>query len=380
MARVLFTFAGGTGHFNPLVPIARAVREAGHVVAFACQSALVATVEHEGFTAFDTGGDTFGNHERMPLLELDAEREARAIPEGFIRRTARERAANLVPLCGRWAPDLLVCDEIDFGTMVVAERLGLPHAAVQVTGAGSLVRKDFLVDALDELRAAHGLPPDPAVVMPERHLVLSPFPPSFRDPASPLPTTAHSLRSSDPVAAQAPPSWLADLPDAPTVYFTLGTVFNLESGDLFSRVLGGLRELPVNLVVTVGRHIDPVEFGPQPDHVRIERYVPQSLLLPHVDLVVSHGGSGSVIGALAHGLPLVVIPMGADQPHNGDRCVDLGVGRVLDAVAATPDDVREAVSAVLAEPSYRLAAERVQAEIAGLPDAASAVPLLEGLL
>jgi UDP:flavonoid glycosyltransferase YjiC (YdhE family) len=379
-ARVLFTFVGGAGHFHPLVPIARAVADAGHTVAVACQSALVETVEGEGFTAFDTGGDTFGKHERRPLLEVDAEREARDLRDGFARRAARQRAAALLPECERWAPDLLVCDEVDFGTMIVAERLGLPHATVQVLAAGPLVHKEFLADALDEVRAEHGLPPDPGVAMPDRHLLLSPFPPSFRDPRSPLPATAHSLRPADPVSTQPPPPWLADLPDAPTVYFTLGTVFNLESGDLFSRVLDGLRELPVNVVVTVGRHIDPAEFGPQPDHVHIERYVPQSLLLPHCDLVVSHGGSGSVIGALAHGLPVVVVPMGADQPRNGDRCVDLGVGRVVDAVRGTPADVREAVSAVLADPAYRQAAERIRTEIAALPDANHAVPLLEALL
>lgn len=123
------------------------------------------------------------------------------------------------------------------------------------------------------------------------------------------------------------------------VYFTLGTVFHLESGDLFARVLAGLRELPVNLVVTVGRELDPNEFGPQPANVHLERYIPQSLLLPHCDLVVSHGGSGTLIGALSHGLPSVMLPMGADQPLNAARCEALGLGRSLDAVRATPEAV-----------------------------------------
>ena len=107
---------------------------------------------------------------------------------------------------------------------------------------------------------------------------------------------------------------LADLAGAPTVYFTLATIFNMESGDLITRVLAGPRELSINVVVTVGRHIDPAEFGPQPANVHIERYIPQSAVLPLSTVVVSHGGSGSVIGALAHGLPMVLIPMGADQP------------------------------------------------------------------
>jgi MGT family glycosyltransferase len=129
----------------------------------------------------------------------------------------------------------------------------------------------------------------------------------------------------------------------------------------------------------VGRHLDPAEFGPQPANVHIERYIPQALILPHCDAVVSHGGSGSVIGALAHGLPMVLIPMGADQPVNAARCAELGVGRVLDAMTATPQDVRDAVSTVLVDPTYRQAAERMRDEIAALPGPAHAVKLLEQL-
>jgi MGT family glycosyltransferase len=214
-----------------------------------------------------------------------------------------------------------------------------------------------------------------------RYLVLSPFPPSYRDPAFPLPATAHSIRPLTlgiaPEAAV--PSWKISLKDAPTVYFTLGTIFNLESGDLFERVLVGLRELPINVIATVGREIDPAEFGPQPENIQIERYIPQSLLLPHCAAVISHGGSGSVIGALAHGLPMVLLPMGADQPYNAARCAALGAARHLDAVEATPETIRMAVTAILTEPGYRQAAERLQAEIAALPEPPHAVKLLEQL-
>ncbi len=166
----------------------------------------------------------------------------------------------------------------------------------------------------------------------------------------------------------------------PIVYFTLGTVFNLESGDLFARVLTGLRELPINVIVTVGSEIDPRELGPMPGNVHAERYIPQSVVLPHCSAVVSHGGSGSVLGALAHGRPMVLLPMGADQPLNAARCEALGVGRVLDALRATPETVGEAVSAVLSDPTYRASAERVKEEIAALPDWEHAVTLLERLV
>lgn len=394
MMRVLFTFVGGNGHFRPLVPVARAAEAAGHSVAFVSGQSMVSTVAAAGFAVFGIGPQGDHTHPRLPLLPVSIEREDRVLREYFARDAAGIRAAGILSVCAEWQPHLIVRDEVDFGSAVAAERLELLHATVLVIAAGSFVRPEVVGQQLDELRADHGLPPDPDLTALSRYLVLSPFPPSYRDPAFPLPATAHAFRlpladlASDDMLAQRSdvPPWLADLSaDAanpggrPAVYFTLGTVFNTESGDLFERVLAGLRDLPVNLIVTVGHEIDPVVFGRQPPNVRVERYVPQSLLLPHCDLMVSHAGSGSVLGALAHGLPLMLLPMGADQPLNAARCADLGVARVLDAVAATPDAVHDAVSAVLADPAYRRAAERLRDEIAALPPPSHAVALLERL-
>ena len=216
--------------------------------------------------------------------------------------------------------------------------------------------------------------------MPSRYLAVSPFPPSFRDPAFPSRANTYPIRPEPVLPHGSDVSWLPSSPGRPTVYFTLGTVFNLESGDLFERVLAALRELPVELVVTVGREVDPDRFGPQTEHVTIARYIPQSALLPHCDLMVNHGGSGSVMGALAHGLPMVVIPMGADQSLNAARCEQLGVGITLDAVRAGSGDIRGAVTEILASRSYREAAEDIRDEIAALPGPETLVPLLEALV
>ena len=231
------------------------------------------------------------------------------------------------------------------------------------------------------MRVEHGLPPDPALDMLDRYLVVAPFPPSFRDPAFPLPPTAHSIRpaSLDVRAHEHVPTWISDLDEQPTAYFTLGTEFNLESGDLFTRVVAGLRQLPINVVVTVGRGIDPTELGSQPANVRVEQFIAQSVLLPHCDLVVSHAGSGSVIGALAHGLPSVLLPMGADQLHNATRCEQLGVGRTLDVMRATPTDVRDAAASLLADTESRRRAELLRNEARDLPDVDSVVARLEHL-
>ena len=238
-----------------------------------------------------------------------------------------------------------------------------------------------VVEQADDLRREHGLPADPDLEMLRRYLVLVPFPPSLRDPACPLPPTAHRLRhvSPDPPLGRSAVPWLAARSDRQTVYVTLGTIFNQESGDLLERIVEGVRDLPVDVVATVGRALDPEMLGPQPPHVHVERYIPQAQLLPRCSLVVSHGGSGSVIGALAHGIPMVVVPIGADQPRNARRCRDLHVARVVGAPEVTPDRVREAASDVLADPTYRLGAERIRDEIAALPGPDHAVTLLERL-
>jgi UDP:flavonoid glycosyltransferase YjiC (YdhE family) len=113
--------------------------------------------------------------------------------------------------------------------------------------------------------------------------------------------------------------------------------------------------------------------------VRIERFIPQAELLPKVSLVVSHGGSGSLNGSFAHGLPSVLVPMGADQLLNAARAEAVGAAKVLHAVDARADEFRDAAAEVLAEPSYQQAAERLRAEIAAQPPAPYAVGLIEAL-
>ena len=130
-------------------------------------------------------------------------------------------------------------------------------------------------------------------------------------------------------------------------------------------------------MVTVGRDLDPASLGPQPTNVHIRRYIPQNQLLPHCDLVISHAGSGSVIGALAHGLPMVLLPMGADQPLNATRAKALNVAVVLDAMAVTAANVHQAAKRVTEDGSYRENAERIRDEIRALPGPEHAVNEIE---
>ncbi|MBB4686678.1 glycosyltransferase [Amycolatopsis jiangsuensis] len=361
--RFLFSFVGGRGHFDPMVPVARALAARGHQVAVAGRA--VQAVEQAGFRVFPTGAAAEPAAVRLPMPPVDPARDDWEIRELFIRRAVPERVPVLLDLCRKWRPDVVVRDEVDFAAALVAEKLGLPCATVLVLASETLLRKESITEPLREARAGHGLPDDPE---PDPGLVLSPFPPTYRAPG-----TAFTFRAAEPI----PPRPRAQRPG---VYFTLGTNFNLESGDLIERALAGLGRLAADVTATVGTQLDPAQFGPQPANVRVERFVRQADLLPHTDLVVSHGGSGGVLGTLTHGLPSLLLPMGADQPGNASRGVELGTARVLDPETATPEEIHEAAEDLLTDPVWREAAQRVREEINAQPGAEETAPLLEALV
>jgi UDP:flavonoid glycosyltransferase YjiC (YdhE family) len=134
--------------------------------------------------------------------------------------------------------------------------------------------------------------------MPFRYLLFLPVPRSFHDPAIPLPPTAHFIRPNtfDRTGDEGLPEWLETLPPRPTVYMTLGTVYNVRT-DLFSMTIAALRDEPVNLIANVGRDQDPAQYGPQPTHIHIERYIPQRLLLSRCALMINVAGLNSVRSA-----------------------------------------------------------------------------------
>ena len=390
--RFLFTTLAGSGHFHPLVPAARALQAGGQAVCFATASSFHPNVEGSGFDAFAAGFDLErdGSDERYDALQL----ELKALPVTGPSRTlfrirklfaglyAERMVPDLLAIAEDWRPDLIVREVGEFGGCVAAEALGIPHASVRSnTMLSTYSRRHLVGEEMARLRAVYGLPPDPDSAMLFRYLHLAFEPPRFNDPALPLAPTSHLLR---PVpfsqsGGEGAPAWLADLPDRPTVSATLGTVFNSRFPELFDAILRGLRDEPVNLILTIGRDQDPARFGPQPDNVHIERYIPQSLLFPHSDLVITHAGFSTVAEALTHGLPLVTIPIDADQPLNAERCGALGVAELVEHDQRTPGAIGSAVRTVLADPSYRRNAEQIRDEIARLPGPEHAAALLEQL-
>jgi MGT family glycosyltransferase len=158
----------------------------------------------------------------------------------------------------------------------------------------------------------------------------------------------------------------------------MGTVFNNPA--LFAGVVAGLAELDVRVLVTVGPQGDPSVVGDQPDHVRVENYVPQSEVLPLCAVVVSHAGSGTALAALALGLPQLCLPQGADQFLNAAAVAQAGAGLSLPPDGASSDAIRDAVRRLLAEPSYRDAAVRVSRSIAEMPSPEDVAAVLEQMV
>jgi len=164
-----------------------------------------------------------------------------------------------------------------------------------------------------------------------------------------------------------PPQFL-ELPEAPLVYVTLGTVFN--DPDLVRSMLDAIQDLPISIAITTGPGTDPALLGRRPANVAAASFVPQALLLPLASAVVSHTGSGTMLGALASGLPQVCLPRGADQFANAERVHAIGAGIRLLPDDVTPDRLRVAVSSVLDDPAYTRAATAMKSEIAAMPSAA----------
>jgi MGT family glycosyltransferase len=154
-------------------------------------------------------------------------------------------------------------------------------------------------------------------------------------------------------------------PAEPLVYVTLGTVHNRT--ELLRELVAAVAGLPVRVLVAVGPRFELELLGEQPDNVQVESWVDQPAVLDRSTAVVSHGGSGTFLGALARGLPQLCLPQAADQFRNAEGGIRTGAALVLRPPEVTPSALREAVERLLTDEGVRAAAHRVAAEIAGMP-------------
>ena len=369
--RVLFSSTFGYGHMFPMYPLARAFLAAGHDILWATSADARDRLEAAGLPAAPSGLAGPELRERVGRLQARVtsvsprERAAFMYPRLFGETLTPPMAADLLPLATRWRPDLMVHEHGELASPLVGAVLQVP-SVTHAFGGG--IPPSMLEDAgarLAGLWAEHGqaLPPYAGSFT---TLYLDICPPSVQSvPLDHVPARQPLRPVADTGGATGPLPHYLERDERPLVYVTLGTVQNRLP--LLAPAVSALARLPVRVLVTVGPDGDPDALGPQPDHVHVERWVDQPRVLQHCDVVVSHAGSGTFLGALAEGLPQLCLPQAADQFRNSEGAARAGVAVVLHPEESSPDAIASAVGALLTDEALHRRARGVADEIAAMP-------------
>jgi UDP:flavonoid glycosyltransferase YjiC (YdhE family) len=366
MARVLFTSCPAYGHLLPMLPLVRAAERAGDEVRVATGPELLGPLAARGLDARRAGPTWQEAWSAHGAVWSDPDRpEDQKMLDGVVAlfgTPALARLADLLELAQAWRPDVVVHEPLEAAGSLLARQLDVPAV---VHGVGPMF--PVYAELLGPAGAAVGRPELWEVASSERALDLCP--PSLQ-PDGPRPwPDATPLRPSAGEPGRLPPRVAEALAgERPVAYFTLGTVKNAEAAD-FRAGLTALADYDGVVIATTGRPTDAGELGPLPANVVLEQFVPQARVLERAELLVSHSGSGTMLGGLVHGVPQVAVPRGTDQPQNAALLARAGAGLVVAPEAYAVDTIRSAVSRVTREPAYRAAAKRVRDEIAAMPDA-----------
>jgi UDP:flavonoid glycosyltransferase YjiC (YdhE family) len=361
--RVLFSSSAGDGHVLPLLPLALAFRDRGDEVAIATGPSLGPRIEEAGLTALAAGLDVreveaLFAPDRAEIESLPiAERRPHQFSRRFGRVDAPARIEELRTRVRELEPDVLVHETAELAAPVIAAELGLP--SVQ-HGFGRRMPTRAIEAALAEVAPmwhAAGLEPDAHAGL-FRDAYVDICPPSLEPEPPPRGVTVLPMRAAHAQEATRDGA-------RPLVYVTIGTV--IHNIGLLRTLVAALAPVDADVLVTTGAQNDRSEIGPVPPNTTVEPYVPQAQVLPRASLVVTHGGSGSMLGALAHGLPLLAVPHLADQFDNAAAAERAGVARVLLPHEIAESSVREAAETLLADDAYRVAAVGVAEEIAAMP-------------
>jgi UDP:flavonoid glycosyltransferase YjiC (YdhE family) len=384
----------GIGHLAPMLPLARAMRDAGHDVAFAAAASFGPAVRRAGFPHVSCGLDWLESAPEQAFPEFASapahEDATRLLRDVFADAAAHHMARDLLEHCQRRRPDVLIRNDYEFGACVAAEVARLPQVTVSVT---LLWTPEALAPVVGEqlayLRSAFGLIPDGALSMLYPQLYLTYAPPRLQPPMlgveQPFQASDGDLGAHGPV-----PAWLDELPARPLVYGSLGTVVNRVPG-VFETIMSALADQPVNVVLTVGDGQAPGRFTGVPDNVRVAAFIPNDTVLRRADVFITPGSLFTVVNAVRRTVPLLLVPIAGDEPMHARRFAALGLGLVVrrPGLAATfldartpvlsPEAVRGAVRALLHEPRYRLGVAGLRDEIAALPGPAHVVRLVEAV-
>jgi UDP:flavonoid glycosyltransferase YjiC (YdhE family) len=382
--RIVLAANPGLGHVLPLLPLALAARAAGHSVTFLGGSSLSPVVERHGFQLHRAGPPDLSaviGRVRGAADQTGKRQAALIWSHGFAGVVAPDLARGLLELAGTFPPDLVVHDDSEQGTWIAAERLGVPHVALQVTawrGAGVRLSER----PLGELRDALGLPADPGLRRWHRNGYLVTRPTSLLDPADPVPSTAVEMRhvALDDAGVEPASGLPLRTPDTPRIALTLGTVLPGRA-EAIRDLIVALRTLDVEIVAAVGPgdRAAALQAADGEPLVHVTGYVPMSRLLPTCDALIFHGGSGTMMAALGHAVPMVLLPAAADQHENAARCAAAGVGIALAPAERSPATVAGAARQVLASGLFGSAARTIRDDLHRMPPPEALVDRLRKL-
>lgn len=378
--RLLFSAGAGYSHIAPLLPLAVAARDLGHDVVFVTGPNAVEPAEAAGLRTIAVGPpaddpaarQAWAKYSPAELAEMSPDERLAFVVTVMAEVGAGGRVDDMLAVVEERQPDLVVGGTGEFASVAAAAIAGVPHAAHAIGPPKSAAIMAGGWVAVDKIVRRFGLDRLPAH---DHAPYLDIWPDGLRPPDVEWDYPARwPLRPEGILPAPGErPSVAEGLPYERTVYVTAGTTHNTRPGVL-ETMIAALHGEDVNVIATIGPGGDRDRFGAQPEHVRIANFVPQQRLLPHVDVVVCHAGAATVLGALAHGVPLVVSPLATDQFDTAAQVAAAHAG--IDAGSPSEDGMRDAVRTVLADPSYRRSAAALAAQISAMPPPASVLDRL----
>jgi len=402
------------GHLNPMTALARRLRARGHEVVFIGVPDVEPFARGAGlrFVAYCENEYPAGSITGLyaPVSKLHG--------LDVTRWSVRERLTGLFSAGAKHLPqklaqtgvDALVIDTIHFFLELVPMSLGMPYVHVwnvlqtDVSGTTppcffpwphestpeALARNQEGVEAAREMLApvvrlamAHaakmGLHVDwsDGGATLSKLAVVAQTPKEFDFPGIPWPPQFHytgPFHDSGGRGSIAFP-W-EKLTRRPMVYASMGTLLN-GRGDVFKTLLQAAGKLStIQLVLSVGKNVEPDDVGPVPPNATVVRQAPQVELLKRAALCITHAGLNTALESLAQGVPMVAIPVGYDQPGVAARIAHHGVGEFLELDDFAVGDVLRLMQQVLGDPQYRAKArwfQKVIAQTCGLDVAADVI-------
>ncbi|MFJ3861889.1 glycosyltransferase [Streptomyces sp. NPDC090085] len=364
--RIMVVPSPAAGHFFPMVPLLWALRIAGHDVRVVVPSFFVSAVLQSGLPAIATAP-----HDEAvavdPRDDLDDDHTT-----GTYRRIARISAAmelDVDAIVDEWRPQLVISDPMDFTGRRAAADHGLPyveHWIGQFLPTESRVRAARHVFGARSVRWP-GTGADPGIAV-------DPCPPGFQSAGAPTAVRTRYVPYNGPALL---PRWLADRDRPRRVLVTLGTIVSQgpAAHRLLEEVLDATDGLDTEVVIAARRDSVPEELARR---ARTVRWLPIGLTAQRCDLVVHHGGSGTTMSVLAHGVPQVVCPSVLDQADNALRVDQVGAGLMvpLPEALAGKGAVARAVERVLGDAAYLEVAAALRDENDTAPTPAAAAEQL----